>query len=289
MATAIAMPPVPTLDALDALPALYSAPGTGNCMVPVIPANTPGLTFDKRAIPQPGDVVVLWFTPEAAARIGHPGWVKRLVKPLPPRGQVGLITVEMLNPHRVMTMRSDDVLAVHKCIAHANPISSTMSAIGAPLSLRAAAEANCPIPSDGSPKLALTMFQHGARLPLTHFVHMAQDDFNAPLIRAGEVVVVDQGGTQLGGWMPTEGGLFLIEYRSDLTEYPGQRYPRVSRSIVQTFTDSRGRWHTGPLRRGIHGNMMVCTDGPYADEERLAAKLIGKVVGLLASTMGGRA
>src|SRR3546814_11403895 len=77
--------------------------------------------------------------------------------------------------------------------------------------------------------------------PDTYFVQLARDNHNAPLIRAGEIVVADQGGPQWGGWLPTEGGLFVIEYRGGLNDYPDQRYPRVSHDIVQTFRDHKGR------------------------------------------------
>src|SRR3546814_1391648 len=69
-------------------------------------------------------------------------------------------------------------------------------------------------------------------------------------LRAGEIVVADQGGPQWGGWLPTEGGLFVIEYRGGLNDYPDQRYPRVSHDIVQTFRDHKGRSeeHTSELQ-----------------------------------------
>src|SRR3546814_10568551 len=89
--------------------------------------------------------------------------------------------------------------------------------------------------------------------PDTYFVQLARDNHNAPLIRAGEIVVADQGGPQWGGWLPTEGGLFVIEYRGGLNDYPDQRYPRVSHDIVQTFRDHKGRWWAGGLRKGVVG------------------------------------
>src|SRR3546814_5029102 len=76
--------------------------------------------------------------------------------------------------------------------------------------------------------LKLEMFDHLRDAPDTYFVQLARDNHNAPLIRAGEIVVADQGGPQWGGWLPTEGGLFVIEYRGGLNDYPDQRYPRVS-------------------------------------------------------------
>src|SRR3546814_3743447 len=80
-------------------------------------------------------------------------------------------------------------------------------------------------------------------------------------LRAGEIVVADQGGPQWGGWLPTEGGLFVIEYRGGLNDYPDQRYPRVSHDIVQTFRDHKGRWWAGGLRKGVVGNAFYAACG----------------------------
>src|SRR3546814_1946562 len=106
---------------------------------------------------------------------------------------------------------------------------------------------------------------------------LARDNHNAPLIRAGEIVVADQGGPQWGGWLPTEGGLFVIEYRGGLNDYPDQRYPRVSHDIVQTFRDHKGRWWAGGLRKGVVGNAFYAACGPYRDECHLSDQLIGRV------------
>lgn len=127
--------------------------------------------------------------------------------------------------------------------------------------------------------LALEVFSDLSRVPDQFIVHAAKDNRNAPLIQRGEIVVVDTGGAYVtGGWLPTEGGLFLIEYRSPPTAC--ERYARHSRSIVQTFTDQCGRWWAGGLRRGAQGRDFFCNDGPYADETTLADKLIGRVIGL---------
>ena len=123
-------------------------------------------------------------------------------------------------------------------------------------------------PLEPAAGLALELFADMARQPDRFIVHASTDNRNAPLICRGEIVVVDTGGPCVtGGWIPTEGGLFLIEYRSPPTAC--ERYARHSRSIVQTFTDQRGRWWA---------------DGPYADELALADKLIGKVIGLYKPT-----
>lgn len=129
------------------------------------------------------------------------------------------------------------------------------------------------------PDTSLELFGDMRALPHSYIVNAATDDRNAPLIRRGEVVVVDIGGSAVtGGWLPTEGGLFLIEYCSPPAH--GERYARRSRSIVQTFTDDQGRWWAGSTRRGVQGREFFAACGPYSDECALADKLIGKVVGL---------
>lgn len=141
---------------------------------------------------------------------------------------------------------------------------------------------------EDAPSPVLELFEDLTKVPARYIVHAASDNSNAPLIRHGEIVVVDTGGACVtGGWYPTEGGLFLIEYCSPPLSC--ERYARRSRSIVQTFTDRRGRWWAGSLRRGVQGRAIICADGPYSDENALADKLIGRVIGLYrsAATIGG--
>ena len=134
-------------------------------------------------------------------------------------------------------------------------------------------------PASARPTLALELIVDMAQLPDSFIVHAATSDDNAPLICRGDIVVVNVGGRGVtGGWMPVEGELFLIEYEG--VRSGGERYIRRYRCIVQAFTDDTGRWWVGPLRRGMHGQQLVCSDGPYPDECALADKLIGKVVGL---------
>ena len=142
------------------------------------------------------------------------------------------------------------------------------------------------LPEPPAISAALEPFPDLRNLPHSYIVHRATDDRNAPLIKNGEIVVVDLGSVYTtGGWLPREGGLFLIEYTSDPASY--ERYARRSRSIVQTFTDQRGRWCAGSTRRGIQGREFFVADGPYPDEQMLADKLIGKVVGIYAPQAGG--
>lgn len=97
----------------ETMPDLYAAPGVGTCMEPVFMDGTL-LVFDKREQPKSGDVVVIWFTRDAARRYRAPGWVKRLIIGPPPRGFDGLIIAEQLNPPRQYSIDTRDVLAVHK-------------------------------------------------------------------------------------------------------------------------------------------------------------------------------
>lgn len=266
--------------------AIYAAPGVGDCMVPLIPADAT-LAFDPNASVEPGDVVVLWFTADAARRRGMPGWVKRLVAPLPPAGYVGLITVEMLHPKRTFEIRSTDVVAVHKCIG---PAVSNPEGGGAMIraelirqsAQRPALHSPVPVPktqalcvSDLPPEpIKLEML---AAPPTGTVVHAATDDNNAPLIRKGEIVVVEHTGT--AGWYPRDGGLFLIEYVSPRRGYAPERR---TREIVQTFLGAKGGWYTGSLRRNS-GIGFPFVDGPYRDENTLAEKLLGPVIGIIAT------
>lgn len=252
------------------LPSRYASTGVGDCMVPLLRADAT-LAFDKDAPVTPGDLVGLWFTPEAAERIGIDGWVKRLASPLPPAGHVGLIEVEMLNPPRRMQLRSTDVVAVHKCIGEAQATGPDMARIASPVGLRGTV---LPVPIEtDAPAIALQIMD---RPPTRTIVHAADDDSNAPLIRQGEIVVVDHDGT--AGWYPVEGGLFLIEYVRPAQGYEPERR---NRRIVQTFRNGQGRWYAGPLTRGP-ATLALC-DGPYADDDALAARLLGPVIGIMPS------
>ena len=114
-------------------------------------------------------------------------------------------------------------------------------------------------------------------VPAWAIVHAAKDNRNAPLIRQGEIVVVEHGGT--AGWYPVDGGLFLIEYATPPMH--GYQYERRSREIVQTYRNRRGDWYVGSLRRGQVGGTIYCADGPYRDEQHLSSKLLGPVIGIL--------
>jgi hypothetical protein len=124
MATAFKTPAALPFIHPDAMPDQYALLGTGRCMEPLISDGTL-LVFDKRRAPERGDIIGLVFTPEAAQQWGIPGMVKRLTFALPapdlPRGCVGLIVVEQLNPPRQYAIPTTDVLAVHKAIGTGEP------------------------------------------------------------------------------------------------------------------------------------------------------------------------
>src|SRR3546814_11537163 len=110
------------------------------------------------------------------------------------------------------------------------------------------------------------MFDHLRDAPDTYFVQLARDNHNAPLIRAREIVVADHGGPQWGGWLPTEGGLFVIEYRGGLNDYPVQPYPRVSHHIVPTFRAPTRRRRPGRERDGVFRQGSYPPRGPSRDQ-----------------------
>ncbi len=99
------------------MPDTYAITGVGHCMAPLIADGTI-LVLSKTAHPEPGDIVGVIFTREAAGSWGLPGLVKRLAFHLPPASG-GLVVVEQINPARRYLIPSTDVLAVHKAIGTA--------------------------------------------------------------------------------------------------------------------------------------------------------------------------
>jgi phage repressor protein C with HTH and peptisase S24 domain len=108
-------PPPPKFIHPDGLPDMYALTGVGTCMQPLIQDGA-CCVFDKREEPQPGDIVGVMFTREAAVRRGQPGVIKRLVMPPPPAGFDGLFIVEQINPPRSYTLPTADVIALHKFV-----------------------------------------------------------------------------------------------------------------------------------------------------------------------------
>jgi len=94
----------------DLLPRVYAATGKGDCLEPIYHDGC-CLVFDRLAQCLPGDIVAVWLRPE----IVMPGSPQQIVKRLVWR-YGGTVVVEMLNPPRIFTFRSEDVLAMHKCL-----------------------------------------------------------------------------------------------------------------------------------------------------------------------------
>lgn len=112
------------------------------------------------------------------------------------------------------------------------------------------------------------------KVPGWAIAHAMRDNSMFPLLREGEVAVVESDGKP--GLLPREGILFLIQYNSP--PYGGEMYGRTTRDIVMPRL-TRGKWWVGPLCHEM-GRQIFMSDGPYSDENHLAGKLIGKVVGI---------
>lgn len=125
----------------------------------------------------------------------------------------------------------------------------------------------------GSPANALPIFDS---VPAWAIAHAANDDSTAPLIRRGEVVVVESDGCP--GHIPEEGRLYLIEWVSP-PHLRHRKRERRSRAIIRASVDKRGSWWARP-HRSRDGAVLLCSDGPYADRLDLAEKLLGPVVGI---------
>lgn len=130
--------------------------------------------------------------------------------------------------------------------------------------------------------VALELFHH---VPSWAIVHATQDNRNSPLIRKGEIAIVESDG--MNGVLPADGELFLIEYAS----IPMARYERCrrTRDIVQTIRNARGHWCATSIRRGVVDGKLFTMDGPYREMDDLADKLIGRIVGIYAPSMIGGA
>ncbi|MCD2325012.1 hypothetical protein LQ953_13390 [Sphingomonas sp. IC-56] len=117
MATAFkhAAQPLPFIHP-DDMPPRYALPGIGHCLEPLVKNGTL-VAFDKERQPEPGNIVGLIFTREAAKGRGVPGMIKRLAMALPPtglpKGCSGLVVVEQINPPRRYHIPVDELLAVH--------------------------------------------------------------------------------------------------------------------------------------------------------------------------------
>ncbi|HEY1606566.1 MAG TPA: hypothetical protein VGF77_13320 [Allosphingosinicella sp.] len=150
--------------------------------------------------------------------------------------------------------------------------------------IAAAAQAPSIFPPDVE-EIRLEIFD---RVPPRCFVQAVTDNGSAPLLRAGEVAVAEGDGG--AGWIPIDGGLFVIEYVSPPDVPDG--FELRTRKIVQT---RRLNWpgqdvwavaaYASPRNEAEHDRAMRrdgvfhVADFPYTFDA-LARKLIGRVVGI---------
>jgi hypothetical protein len=110
------------------LPELYSVKIDGDCLEPLIPDGAAVMIKKPEAFGV-GDVVCIWFRPEAIAA-GYPqSWLKRITMNLPPwvkfpyrenpKSEVSaLIMVEQVNPPIGYRIKCKDILAIHKATGY---------------------------------------------------------------------------------------------------------------------------------------------------------------------------
>ncbi len=123
------------------------------------------------------------------------------------------------------------------------------------------------------PTPTLEMFES---VPAWAFVQAASDDRNAPLIRTGEAVVAEP-----GAFLPADGDLFVTEYVSK-PQAPFEREQRTRQIVVTRLTPIG--WWASSLRQGDDGSSLFVSHGPYSDPAVLADKIVGRVVGILATS-----
>lgn len=107
------------------LPERYVLLGRGDCMAPAIPDGSM-LAFTKKEHPERGDIVALWFRPEAIQPGALQVSMKRLAMPMPPfklpyrpsrfSNCEPLVIVEMDNPSERFAIPFSALLAVHKFV-----------------------------------------------------------------------------------------------------------------------------------------------------------------------------
>jgi hypothetical protein len=112
---------------LSTLPEVYASRVVGDCMEPTIKDGATA-RFSKNESYGRGDIVCIWFQPNAAAEFGAPRALKRLSYALPPwvkgfpyadhpKSDVAAIVIfESDNPRRMYRVKCSDVAAIHKFI-----------------------------------------------------------------------------------------------------------------------------------------------------------------------------
>ena len=110
------------------LPDAYALTLQGDCLAPVIPDGA-SVGIDKHAKPKAGDIVCIWFRPEATAPDGLQCTLKKLVfniadwvtfpyRDHPKSEVVPVLIVKQFNPERQYTIKCSNVLAVHKATGY---------------------------------------------------------------------------------------------------------------------------------------------------------------------------
>jgi len=114
---------------VGALPDVYCMALDGDCLAPLVPDRS-AVVIKRSESFASGDVVCIWFRPEAVPEGSHQAWLKRLrmnvppwVKSFPyndhPQSEVqAVVVVEQLNPMRTYAVKCSDILAIHKAVGH---------------------------------------------------------------------------------------------------------------------------------------------------------------------------
>jgi hypothetical protein len=120
--------PLPPTDP-ETLPDLYCMKLDGDCLAPVVPDGA-AVMIKKAETYGVGDVVCIWFRPEAISPGGHQAWLKRVTLNVPPWVKkfpyrdhpesecLAMIMVEQLNPLRSYAVKCSDILAIHKAAGY---------------------------------------------------------------------------------------------------------------------------------------------------------------------------
>jgi hypothetical protein len=128
---ALRSPPVPARPAIDptTLPDIYCLKLDGTCLDPLIPDRSAEM-LNKSESYEVGDVVCIWFKPEAVQPGANQAWLKRLTMNVPPwvksfpytdhpkSDVLAIIVVEQLNPPISYRVKCRDILAIHKAVGY---------------------------------------------------------------------------------------------------------------------------------------------------------------------------
>ena len=114
---------------VGALPDVYCMALDGDCLAPLVPDRS-AVVVKRSETYGVGDLVCIWFRPEAVSADSHQAWLKRVtlnappwVKKFPYRDHpesecLAMIMVEQLNPLRSYAVKCSDILAIHKAVGH---------------------------------------------------------------------------------------------------------------------------------------------------------------------------